>query len=75
MTCNEIKLEWFTDEDLMRVQENLSPTDFQTFLKQMSAFHQLQIADDFLDVPETDLSTEDVKYAREWNELFNSQTI
>ncbi len=54
MTCEEIKIEWFTDEDLMKVQENLSPADFQTFLKQMRAFHQLQIVDDFLDVPETD---------------------
>lgn len=54
MTCEEIKIEWFTDEDLMKVQENLSPTDFQKFLEQMEAFHQLQIVDDFLDVPETD---------------------
>lgn len=54
MTCNEIKIDWFTDEDLMKVQENLSPADFKMFLEQMRAFHQLQIADDFLDVPETD---------------------
>ena len=54
MTCEEIKIDWFTDEDLMKVQENLSPADFKMFLEQMRAFHQLQIADDFLDVPETD---------------------
>ena len=54
MTCEEIKIDWFTDEDLMKVQENLSPADFQMFLEQMRDFHQLQIADDFLDVPETD---------------------
>ena len=54
MTCEEIKKDWFTDEDLMKVQENLSPADFKMFLEQMRAFHQLQIADDFLDVPETD---------------------
>ena len=54
MTCEEIKIEWWTDEDLMKVQENLSPTDFQMFLEQLEAFHQLQIVDNFLDVPETD---------------------
>lgn len=54
MTCEEYIPEWRTAEELTKVQENLSETDFDIFLKQLKAFHWLQIFESFDDVPVTD---------------------
>lgn len=45
MTCEEYIPEWWTAEELTRVQENLSDGDFDVFLRQLKAFHGLQISD------------------------------
>ena len=54
MTCEEYIPEWRTAEELTMVQENLSETDFDIFLKQLKAFHWLQIFEAFDEVPVTD---------------------
>lgn len=53
MTCEEYIPEWWTAEELQRVQENLSEADFDIFLRQLKAFHSLQIGDAITD--DTDL--------------------
>lgn len=55
MTCEEYIPEWWTAEELTKVQENLSEADFDIFLKQLRAFHWLQIGEVITDeVPVTD---------------------
>ena len=55
MTCEEYIPEWWAAEELTKVQENLSETDFDIFLKQLRAFHWLQIGEVITDeVPVTD---------------------
>ena len=43
-----------TDEELNKVQEHLSPMDFQRFLEELEAFHSLKIEDILNDTPVTD---------------------
>ena len=45
MFCEEYIPEWRTAEELTKVQENLSESDFDIFLRQLKAFHWLQIGD------------------------------
>ena len=45
MTAEEYTIEWWTQEELNKVQENLSAEDFDVFLRQLRAFHGLQIGD------------------------------
>ena len=43
-----------TQEELNKIQENLSPMDFDLFLEEMKAMHRLEIEKNFLDVPVND---------------------
>ena len=43
-----------TDEELNKVQEHLSPMDFQRFLEEMEAFHSLSIEEILNDTPTVD---------------------
>jgi len=43
-----------TDEELNKVQEHLSPMDFQRFLEELEASHSLKIEDILNDTPTVD---------------------
>lgn len=43
-----------TDEEIMKVQEHLTPMDFTMFLEQLEAFHSLQIEKTLTEIEVTD---------------------
>jgi len=54
MMMNEMETIEMTDEELNKVQEHLSPMDFQRFLEELEALHCLNIEEILNDKPVND---------------------